>query len=251
MLRTSLVLLCWFLAASVAWAPTCRAEEPIRVLLTFGGHGFEEEPFYAMFDALPGVVYETAVLPDDAELLKPGLEEKFDVIVRYDMVPGISPEQREAFRALLERGIGLVALHHNLAAHPRWPEYRKIIGGAYLVAETEIDGVRHEPSTYSHGEVLSVHVAEPEHPITRGLEDFTIHDETYHGYYTSPRVKVLMTTDSPKNDPEVAWVTRYAKSRVFYLMLGHDSESWKHPAYPKTLLQGIRWASGRTGQSEP
>ena len=33
------------------------AEQPgaggkIRVLLTYGGHAFEEEPFYAMFDAM-------------------------------------------------------------------------------------------------------------------------------------------------------------------------------------------------------
>ena len=29
---------------------------PVRVLVTTGGHGFEEEPFYRMLSELPGIV---------------------------------------------------------------------------------------------------------------------------------------------------------------------------------------------------
>src|SRR5580658_4480723 len=123
------LLACGFLTCGAAGAEPPAAK--IRVLLTYGGHGFEEKPFFAMFDALPDVRYTKAQLPQSAGLLKPGLEKDYDVIVRYDMVAKFAPEQEKAFVALLHRGIGLVALHHNLCAHSKWPEYTKIIGGKY------------------------------------------------------------------------------------------------------------------------
>ncbi|RMG00661.1 MAG: ThuA domain-containing protein [Planctomycetota bacterium] len=222
------------------------AAEPIRVLLTVGGHGFQEKEFFAMWDSLPGIRYEKAVLPEEADRLAPGLETKFDVIARYDMVPAFSPKQRENFVALLERGIGLVALHHNLGAHRNWPEYRKIIGGAYLFEPLKIDDQTYGPSTYSHGEDLHVTIAATNHPITQGLKAFTIHDEAYKNYYLAESVQLLLKTDTAVNDPSIAWTTHYGNSRVVYLQLGHDSLAWRHPMYPELLVRSIRWAAEGT-----
>jgi type 1 glutamine amidotransferase len=61
----------------------------------------------------------------------------------------------------------------------------------------------------------------------------------------SPDVRVLLKTDNPKNNPSLAWVTRYGKSRVFYFQLGHDASAWHNPNYPRILDNGIRWAAGR------
>jgi len=58
-------------------------------------------------------------------------------------------------------------------------------------------------------------------------------------------VRVLLTTDCPKNDPQVAWVTQYGNSRVFYFMLGHDHVAWQNPNYSEILLRGIRWTAGK------
>ena len=223
------------------------AQEPadagkIRVLLTTGGHGFQAEPFYAMFDAMPDVEYTKAELPKDAGLLKPGLEKQYDCIVMYDMVRGIEPEQQKAFVKLLETGIGLVSLHHNLGAHRDWDEFRKIIGGKFVLADQVIDGKPYKKTPWSHGEHLEVTVVDKEHPITKGLEDFEIHDETYGPFYTAPNNHVLLKTDHPKNNPELAWTTSYGKSRVFYLMLGHDGFAYKNPCFRKLVQQGIRWA---------
>jgi uncharacterized protein len=217
----------------------------LRVLLTFGGHGFDEKDFFAMFDAMPGIQYTKADLPKHADLFKPGLEKEYDCLVMYDMVGGFSPEQQQAFVALLHQGIGVVSLHHNLGAHSKWPEFRKIIGGQFILSPLEIDGKEYVNSKWSHDEDLSIMVADKEHPITQGVTDFKIHDETYQGYYTAPGVKVLLKTDHPKNNPELAWVTQYGKSRVFYLMLGHDKQAYANPNYPKLVAQGIRWAVGK------
>src|SRR5271166_2095552 len=95
--------------AAVLTSFSARAEPPqgkLRVLLTFGGHDFQEKEFFAMWDALPGVSYTKAPLPHSADLFKPGLEQDFDVIVFYDMVNKISPAQQRGLMALLDRGIG-------------------------------------------------------------------------------------------------------------------------------------------------
>jgi type 1 glutamine amidotransferase len=235
------------LVAGVAWPSS--AGEPqrgkIRVLLTTGGHGFQAEPFYAAFDAMADVRYTKAELPNDADLLKPGLQDEYDVIVMYDMVPGISAEQQKAFVELLEKGIGVVSLHHNLGAHRDWDEFRKIIGGKFILRECTIDGVQYPKTPWSHDEDLKVTVVDRDHPITKGIGDFEIHDETYGPYYTASNIHVLLKTDHPKNNPEIAWTTSYGKSRVFYLMLGHDAHAYANPNFAKLVQQGIRWAAGR------
>jgi type 1 glutamine amidotransferase len=247
-MRTLVIGFC-FVAIGFAFSPAVGAEQAgakkIRVLLTYGGHDFEEKPFFAMFDALGDVQYTKAPLPQSAGLLKPGLEKDYDVMVRYDMVAKFSPEQEKALVALLHRGIGLVALHHNLGAHPQWDEYTKIIGGKYCFGVYQEGDKKFGPSTYEHDQDIKVSVADREHPITRGLADFAIHDEVYNHCYVAPDVHVLLTTNHPKNNPQIAWAHEYGKSRVFYFQLGHDSQAWKNPAYPEILARGIRWAAGK------
>ena len=221
------------------------ADGKLRVLLTYGGHGFQQEPFFAMFDGMKDVEYAKAPMPASAELLEPGLEKDFDVIVMYDMVGGITAEQQKAFVALLNKGIGLVSLHHNMGAHRDWDEFRKITGGKFLFTPGAIDGQKHPKSGYAHGQDIKVTVADTKHPITKGVKDFVIHDETYSNFYTAPDVKVLLTTDHPKNDPELAWVKDYGKSRVFYLMLGHDGKAYANASFARILEQGIRWTAGK------
>lgn len=246
LLQSTLALAVLFGAvAAPAEAKQPAAKGKIRVLVTTGGHGFEKEPFYAMFDHMPKVAYTKAELPKAAHLLKPGLEKHYDVVVMYDMVRGIPPKQQKAFVELLKRGIGLVSLHHNMGAHRDWDEFRRIIGGKFVFGPCAIDGKKYPKSGWEHGQDIQVTVADRKHPITRGLEDFQIHDETYNHYYTAPDVRVLLTTDHPKNDPELAWVKRYGKSQVFYLMLGHDHHAYGNPNYRQIVARGIRWAAGR------
>ncbi len=218
-------------------------EAKIKILLTIGGHDFQQKQFFKMFDNLPGLSYDCIPLPDSASLLRPGLEKKYDAIVRYDMVNGISPEQQLAFIELLKQGIGLVSLHHNLAAHRDWDEYVNIIGGKYLFEPKLLDGKMLEKSDYSHDQDFLVQVVDSNHPITQGIDDFEIHDETYINYYTSPKPHILLKTDYVNSDAEIAWVKQYEKSPVCYLLLGHDSRAWENPQYVKILSNAIHWVA--------
>ncbi|MFW6169856.1 MAG: ThuA domain-containing protein [Planctomycetota bacterium] len=221
-------------------------EGKIQTLVVTGGHGYEKPAFEAMFDAMPDVAASHVTYPAAAEKLKPELAEEYDAIVFYDMwARGISPDQQKAFLELLNRGIGVVALHHTMAAHQDWPEYKKIIGGRYYLQERKVDGKVLPKSGYRHGQDIPVHVANPDHPITEGMKDFTIHDETYSNYYTDPAATVLLTTEHPKSDRELAWTKTYANSKVVYIELGHDHFAYEHPSYRKLLSRSIRYVAGR------
>ncbi len=221
-------------------------EGKIRVLVVTGGHDYEIEPFNAMFAAIPDVTAHQATYPTVAESLKPELTDKYDVIVFYDMwAQGITPAQQEGFTALLKRGIGVVALHHTMAAHQEWPTYAKLIGGKYHLKERIVDGKTLPISGYDHDQDIKVHIENADHPITKGLKDFEIHDETYSNYDTDPEATVLLTTDHPKSDRELAWVKTYENNRVVYLELGHDHFAYENPNYRELVARSIRFVAGR------
>ena len=226
-------------------APARSAAPPLRVLLVTGGHDFDRAPFFAMFEGRSDISCRKAAYPEAAALLKPGLEKDCDAIVMYDMVKAITPDEQRAFVALLNEGIGLVLLHHDLGAHGDWPEFTKIRGGRYFFQTGTVEGQAYPASTYAEGETVNVRIADRDHEITGGLKDFVLHDEVYGGCYVAPTVHVLLETDHPRSVPALAWVHTYGKSRVFYLMSGHDSAAWKDPSFATILFRGIRWASGR------
>ena len=237
------ILLAIAVSAAAAENQIPPAGQPIRVLLTYGGHAFEEKQFYAMWDSLPGIKYTKAQLPQSTDLLKPGLEKDYDVLVMYDMINGFTPQQQHNLLDLAKTGIGVVSLHHNLCAHNEWPEYWKIVGGRYFHQPQVIDGKEYGKSNYLHGQHMDVKIADKEHPITKGLSDFRMDDEAYSGFYVAPDSHVLLTVDHPKCDHNVAWVRHVGNSRVFYLMFGHGPSAWQNPTYQELLVRGIRWAA--------
>ena len=126
----------WFclLLAAVFAVPAAAAEKTakVRVLLTYGGHPFEEKLFFTMWDALPGIEYTKAPLPQSYSLLNPDLRQKYDVLAMYDM----APRRRPGGKGL--RGAGAAGdrrssrSHHNMNAHGDWPEFAKMIGASGL-----------------------------------------------------------------------------------------------------------------------
>ncbi len=214
----------------------------VRVLIVTGGHAFQQEPFFAMFDTMSGIEYKHVPYPQAAELFGPELTANCDVIVFYDMWnKPLTAEQKERFLKMLDKGIGIVALHHTLAAHQDWPVWSKLIGGMFYVKA--VPGKSR--SGWRHGQTIPVHIEDPDHPITKGMNDFTIQDETYNKYDTDESAHVLLTTEHPLSDRELAWVKSYGKCRVFYLQLGHDQHAYGHPAYRTLVERAINWSAGR------
>jgi type 1 glutamine amidotransferase len=164
-----------------------------------------------------------------------------DVVVLYDMPVEMTPKQRQSLRAFVERGGGIVALHHAIAGRTGWPWWwKEVIGGRYL---TQPEGGR-PASTYRHDEELAVSVV-AQHPVTAGVTSFRIIDETYKGMWISPEVTPLLTTDNPTSDGPVAWIGPFSKARIVFVQLGHGREAHLHPAFRRLVRNAVLWTAGR------
>jgi type 1 glutamine amidotransferase len=222
-----------------------RPLDPLKVVVVTGGHDFEHDPFFAMFQSYAGIQYVEAAQKNDSELFEDISNWDYDVIVLYNMGQNIAPQRQENFKKLLkEKGVGLVALHHAEGAFNTWEDYRHIIGARYPLKEQQIDGVSFKTGTYEHDMDLKVTIADRDHPITRGLADFTIHDEVYKGIWFAKDNHVLLTTDHPKNDATIAWTRQYEGARVAFIQLGHDGKAYVNPNLRQLIARAIRWSAG-------
>ena len=214
-----------------------------EVALITGGHGFEEKPFLALFDSMGAISYDRLDQKDDSEFLEDISDWQYDVIVLYGMTQKISEQRRRNLLKLLDRGVGVVALHHTAAAFQDWPEFGNIIGTKFFTKDTVVDGKLHKKCTYLHDADMNIRVESGSHPITKGLEAFTVHDETYKGCRFDPKAEVLLTTDHPASDSTVCSVKTYRNARVCYIELGHGPSIFADPSYRRLVAQAIAWTA--------
>jgi hypothetical protein len=220
------------------------ASKPIRILVITGGHGYKTEEFNQMLSSLgPSITYQVAELPGAYNMFKPENRSKYDVLVFYHMWQTITDEQKQTFADCIKEGKPVVALHHSICAYDGWSEYWNIIGGKYFHKVTTFNGKEYQPCSYIHDLHFSVKVANTKHPVTKGVADFLIFDETYKGYYVAPDVTPLLTTDEPSSTPVIGWSKTYGKARVVVLQSGHDAPTFADLNFRKLLKQSIQWVS--------
>jgi type 1 glutamine amidotransferase len=228
-----------------AGEPPAPTASPIRVLVMTGGHAFEKEPFFKLFQNNPDITYKAAEAPRDYALLRPDAAKNFDVLVLYTYNRPITEQAKADLVACLEAGKGLVILHHAIATYPDWPEYWKILGARYYLKSNVVDGVFKPRSAWKEGVPIKVHIADANHPVTHGLQDFEIHDETYKLFDVSKDCHPLLSTEQPLSNPVIAWSKTYAKARVVYIQSGHDHTAYENPNYVQLLRQALRWTAGK------
>ncbi|MBN1562830.1 MAG: ThuA domain-containing protein [Anaerolineae bacterium] len=211
----------------------------IRTAIVTGGHSFDVIGFHALFRALDGVDpyiqhMEDFIAAPDA------VRDSYDVIVLFTHFKGAEYEQptfarvEPIFEHLATTQQGILALHHGLLAYPDWPLWDAIIG----MTERRL-------TRYSHDETISLQVADPDHPITARVANWTMIDETYMIHDAPAENHVLLTTDHPDSFKTLAWTRQYNQHRVFCLSSGHDDQTWVDPNFRRVLHQGIQWCAGR------
>ncbi|MBE3085961.1 MAG: ThuA domain-containing protein, partial [Bacteroidetes bacterium] len=166
---------------------------------------------------------------------------KYDVLVFYHMWQKITDDQAKVFADCIRQGKPLVVLHHSICAYDDWPEYFNIIGGKYFHKPTTVNGKEYAVCSYIHDLHFNVRIANPKHPVTKGLQDFEIFDETYKGYYVEAGVTPLLTTEEPSSTPIIGWAKKYGKARVVTLQCGHDVPTFENPNFRTLLKQSIEW----------
>lgn len=223
----------------------------VRVLVVTGGHGFDKKVFPKTFAGHRDI----AVTYAHAKKGQPSVFEDIskwshNVIVLYNFNQKISPRQRKNFIALLNRGVGLVVMHHAIAAYPGWLEYEKIIGATYVLKAGVVrDGVKYPRPVWKHGVKLKMHIEDSSHPITAGLADVEVVDESYKKWvYHKKGNHLLVSTDHPLNNTQLAWTRNYGKARVFYMQIGHGPQAFTDKTCRTIIARAIRWTARWIGR---
>ena len=210
----------------------------MKVGVITGGHAFDVVGFHRLFRSLEGMdCYIQSLEEWSADFSRAG--RRYDTLVFYNMhkpLPEDCPggrRPREAIDSLAE-GPGHVILHHGILAFKQDPVWDTMVG----MTNRTIDG-------FSHDETLAIHIENSDHPITQGLSDWEMVDETYDFQDVSADVnEVLLTVDHPKSMSTMAWTRQYEQARVFNDVFGHDDQTWSNEKFRTVLERGIRWAVG-------
>ena len=165
-------------------------------------------------------------------LVAPKLD-PYDLIVFYYTVGEITDAQKNGLLNWLAGGKGYVGIHSAADSFRGCPEYRAMVGGFFV--------------THPRYREYQVNVADPEHPIMKGLceeqpPEFNVTDEMYVTDY-DPRVHVLAASLWKGTSNPVAWTKAWGDGRVFYLALGHDAAACRHPKFRELLVRGGAWAA--------
>lgn len=140
----------------------------------------------------------------------------------------ITHEQERAVVQFVERGGGFVNLHNSMGLYPDGGPYLKLVGGRYI----------------GHGplERFRVEVVDRQHPITRGVEDFSVADEQHTPPFDSDRVHLLLKNRSDDGREAAAgWCYEPGRGRLVHLANGHTREALGHPMYQRLLQGALRW----------
>ena len=230
------------IAFAVSLSAVDKPVKEIRILVITGGHDYQKEKFNEMFKSLgENIRYSVAELPSAFSMFLPENRSSYDVLVFYHMWQSLTPEQAQVFSECISEGKPVVALHHSICAFDDWPEYFKIIGGKYFHKPTVVDGKEYAACSYQHDLHFTVKISDKNHPVTKGMKDFEVFDESYKGYYVEPGVKILLTTSESSSNPVIGWTKNYGKARVVTIQSGHDVPTFENPDYRRLLKQAVEW----------
>ncbi|MFM5885609.1 MAG: ThuA domain-containing protein [Novosphingobium sp.] len=262
--------------------PIIHHRAPLQCLVAVRGHPFDRSAFAALFDGMAGISATMVDQPAAARLMNPDGMRGFDVLVLYDM-PGLDFEAgegapayldppddlRAGFRALLEQGTGVVALHHALAGWPTWRDYHDWLGGQFLYHPGEAGGAAMPDSGYCHEVTHTVEVLSG-HPVTAGLPpSFELTDELYlcpifpadatpllrssapftrdHFWSADLAVRGRMHAregwDHPPGSNLIGWARHALASRLVYLQPGDGPSAYDNPHYRRLVENAIRWVA--------
>jgi len=208
--------------------------DKIKTAVITGNHPYEVPQFISLFRSLKSVDFYPQYLENfTADLAN--VREQYDVVLFYNMhmVLDNGPVQA-ALEKLGDTKQGIFCLHHGILSYPDWSVWSDVIG------------ITNRHFKYYPGETVRVEIADPVHPITRGLQSWEINDETYAmDAATGADNHILLTTNQPRSLPTLAWTRKYRNSPVFNLASGHGKETYGNLNFRLVVERGIQWLAGK------
>jgi hypothetical protein len=227
----------------------------IKVAMVTGHHEYDVINFQRMLRSFPDIDFypqhlEDFILDDDEA------RSQYDVIAFYNYqqcTPSATGDQfskdirvewervdiKGPLEALGETCQGILMLHHALTAFPKWQYWLDICGMGDTTKAFQPGAVSRKDQN------LHIEVADPHHPITRGMESWEMIDETYNFPDAREGSEVLLRVDHPQSMSTIAWTRKHKDVRVFCLQSGHDNQTFSNPNFRKILGRGVHWLAGR------
>ncbi len=137
-----------------------------------------------------------------------------------------SAGQANALVQWVRGGGALLAAHAATVAAQSSPALKELMGGMF---------VEHPPQ-FS----FTVFPLYGGHPITDGIEAFTVHDEFYMELHESDVDVHMMALDRSVAYPMV-WTRSEGEGYVAHVAMGHDAKVWKLGPYQRLMLQTVDW----------
>ncbi len=227
---------------------------PLRVLYITHSSGFVHDSIPTSCSTLQEVAARSGafevVCSEDLSLISADGLRDFDVL--YFFTSGeleLSDQQKADLLSFVRDGKGFGGVHSATDTLYTWPEYGELIG-AYF-------------NGHPWTQEVSIRVEDADHPIVKDLApSFRIADEIYQfRNFSRDRVHVLLSLDTSSVDLTVpgvarddgdfplAWRREYGLGRVFYMALGHPSDTWLDERFRGLMLNALVWLGG--GSTQP
>jgi cytochrome c len=150
--------------------------------------------------------------------------------------------EKDAFERYIRSGGGFVGIHSASDTEYGWPWYGRLVGTWFA----------------SHPQIqrATIHIANPDHPSTKGLPAAWERTDEWYNFRSNPRgaVQVLATLDEATYsggamgaDHPITWCQAIDGGRSWYTAMGHTKESYDEPLFRLHLLGGIEGAAGVAG----
>lgn len=165
-------------------------------------------------------------------------EHHYDVVISYTCFSlhregynDNSPEkltnaQIDGLTSWVRKGGAFLAVHSATVMGKSDAALGELIGGVF---------VSHPPPFN-----FTVYPIYGEHPMTKGIEAFAVHDEFYMETHM-PDVQVHMVAFDRGMAYPMAWSKTTGQGRVAHIAPGHFREVWELKPYQQLLLQTIDW----------
>jgi hypothetical protein len=165
--------------------------------------------------------------------------QEYETLLFYNLsMP--TPGKENPIRVFIEERLGktrqgIFLLHHGLLSYPEWTIW------------ADVSGLPSRAFTYHPNQTVAFEIADPAHPVARGLRPWTMEDETYMMNEPDASSRVLLTAKHPKSLEAIAWTRTFGKSPVFCYASGHDHCAYEDPRFREIVHRGLLWSAGRLG----
>lgn len=144
---------------------------------------------------------------------------------------GVTEVTPKEFRQYIENGGGFISLHSGNTSGED-DEYTALVGNFF----------KGHPPRCSY----DVKFTDEGHPISKGVNDFTVRDEHYSIELTMEGADIFCKTYSETGGEQIGGYTKeVGKGRLCVFTPGHTLSAWQNADFKKTLLNAIDWCSGK------